>query len=310
MSNAEKRFQKVDYTVDYKARYRTIPMKITDFLSMAKPGFDQSKADHVTELLEKGAKFESVPYLYFDLENGNARVTGHEGRHRARALLQLGYSTMPVELRGQIRWSEQTNPKGYDYIETWPNKLISEDGSKSINFPIPRDPSVAVKAYRLVTEPPFDRLVRLAERRDPYRASDDFMDVPLTAFPDGSTHVGSGVLFCCKATSRMLFVLRSKTSESPGTWCCIGGGVEPGETVEQGCRREVAEEARYTLPYSLIPMHKCVSDNYVFHNYFAFVDEEFVPALNEEHTEFVWSAELPQPIHPNFLKSLEAYETT
>jgi 8-oxo-dGTP pyrophosphatase MutT (NUDIX family) len=623
MSNALKHFRSVDYSVAHKARYRTIDMKISDFLTMAKPGHDKDKENDVEELIDKGIKFESVPYLYFDLDGKDAKVTGHEGRHRARALQRRGFTTMPVELRGQIRWSEQGDPKRFDYVEVWPTSLVSEDGHTSIPFPIARDTKVVsrlltasqeldagvfpnidrlrgigtaaregiqkelthkahevssnlkisktavVKAFQeprmmnvleacgysfatlfgafsaasalahhgvmhtlahvaehealhkvghkmghhekvksadrvlakyptlkklagpalagvmlygyvtgptsksldgwdltnvkkaltgeftvgdllhspemvsvaaslasgkafsltamaesasalaigltcnaiihsenpklrafgsslkdsverfrskggspladiasspefkpdSTTDKPSDKpkeapketpsdkapkaknpswfdamsderqadylkqhpasiyqptkanvradriattsiiqpLINCATKHDPLRKGPNFMNIPLTAQPDGSTHVGAGVLFYCQSTGRMLFVLRSPTSESPGTWCGVGGGVEAGETVEQGCRREVAEETRYTLPFTLMPMHKCVSENYVFHNYFAIIDEEFIPALNDEHTDYRWSATLPQPIHPKFYSAIQSH---
>ena len=115
------------------------------------------------------------------------------------------------------------------------------------------------------------KLSRLATRTDPFRLTDAFMDVPLEAYPgkDG-TCVGSGVLFWAASTDRMLFVKRSMDSDSPGMWCCLGGGVEIGETIEQGARREVVEEGGYSKPYKLRPMHKTENGGtYVYHNHFA-----------------------------------------
>jgi dATP pyrophosphohydrolase len=122
------------------------------------------------------------------------------------------------------------------------------------------------------------------------------------------TGVGAGVLFCARDTKRMLFVLRSSTCESPNTWCCLGGGVEPGETLEQGVRREVMEEGGFTAPFDLIPMHVDNQGDFTFHNYFAWVEKEFTPVLNNEHTEYKWSSELPTPIHPGLLRSIVAYQ--
>lgn len=135
------------FTIDkeqrYKSRDKFVSMKITDFLAMAKQApRSAEKTLGVEDLLNKGVKFESAPYLYydFDREDTNARVTGHEGRHRARALLAAGYTTMPVEIRGPIRWSEQQNPKNeFDYFANWPRYLISEEGDAKIPFPVTRD---------------------------------------------------------------------------------------------------------------------------------------------------------------------------
>lgn len=122
------------------------------------------------------------------------------------------------------------------------------------------------------------------------------------------TGVGAGVLFCARDTKRMLFVLRSPTCESPNTWCCLGGGVEPGETIEQGVRREVMEEGGYSGPYELVKMDVDDQGDFTYHNHFAWVDHEFVPVLNNEHTEYKWSSTLPKPMHPGLLRSLLAYK--
>ena len=156
-----------------------------------------------------------------------------------------------------------------------------------------------------------DRMSRLAERSDPFRLTDRFMDLPLSAHPgkDG-TCVGSGVLFCAKDTGRVLFVKRSMDSDAPGTWCCLGGGVEVGETVEQGCRREVMEEGGFSEPFTLIPMHKDLNEEgtYAYHNHFAFVPTEFTPVLNDEHTDFKWSDSILTPCHPGLLRAIKAYQ--
>ena len=123
-----------------------------------------------------------------------------------------------------------------------------------------------------------------------------------------NTGVGAGVLFCARDTGRVLFVLRSPNCESPNTWAGLGGGVEQGETIEQGVRREVQEEGGFSDPYDLIHMHSDDQGGFVFHNHFAWVPTEFDPVLNNEHTEHRWCDEMPQPIHPGLLRSILAYQ--
>jgi len=136
--------------VDYKSRYKLVNMSIRDFLKMARPGHDKAKERDVKDLVKKGVKFNSVPFLTFDANgDDDARVTGHEGRHRARELQAQGYTHMPVELRGPIRWSEQADPKRFDYRESWPEVLVSEDGTDYIPFPVPREE--ATHPYKPVT---------------------------------------------------------------------------------------------------------------------------------------------------------------
>lgn len=131
--------------VEYKSREKLVSMPIREFLKLAKPGQAQYKADAITELLMEGKQFNTLPFLIFDVEGDEAFVTGHEGRHRARALLDLGCKTMPVILKGPIRWSEQTDPDRFDYVETWPEVLWSETRSDYFPFPVSRED--AAKPY-------------------------------------------------------------------------------------------------------------------------------------------------------------------
>lgn len=128
--------------VKYKSRDRLISMRIEDFLRLAHSGHDVQKEKGINKLIRTNTRFETLPYLYFDLDSdGQAKVTGHEGRHRARALMQLGYKTMPVELRGPIRWSEQNSPQNqYDYQPKWPTILRGEEHG-FIPFPVSRSES-------------------------------------------------------------------------------------------------------------------------------------------------------------------------
>jgi 8-oxo-dGTP pyrophosphatase MutT (NUDIX family) len=123
-----------------------------------------------------------------------------------------------------------------------------------------------------------------------------------------STGVGAGVLFVARSTGRVLFVKRSSRCDEPNTWCCLGGGVEYGETIEQGLRREVFEEGGYSGIYKLIPFAVARSNGFVYHNFFSFVNEEFVPVLNHEHTDFRWAAhKMPSPMHPKLKAALLNY---
>jgi len=124
----------------YKSRDKLIEMKITDFLKIAKPGHDSEKYEQVKRLVDEGINFTSVPYLYYDVEGDKAICTGHEGRHRAKVLYDLGLRMIPVELRGPIRWSEQMNPKNeFDYRKIWPQTLRAEQGMGTIPFPVRRE---------------------------------------------------------------------------------------------------------------------------------------------------------------------------
>lgn len=129
---------------EYKSKERLVEMPIDDFLAMAKPGRMKIKEKEVTKLLQDKKQFTSIPFLNaYMSEDGTLKVEGHEGRHRARALKDAGYETMPVLLKTDIRWSEQSDPKSFDYQKTWPEKMVSEDGTKTIPMPVAREQAVA-----------------------------------------------------------------------------------------------------------------------------------------------------------------------
>jgi hypothetical protein len=131
--------------VDYKSTKRIVSMPIDQFLTLAekleKP--TSEKQERVAKRIEAGEQFNEVPHLYFgtwssDMPEGQAKVTGHEGRHRAMQLKKMGYTHMPVELRGDIRWSEQDDPSKNDYDERYPSQIIGENGDV-MPFPVPRE---------------------------------------------------------------------------------------------------------------------------------------------------------------------------
>ena len=125
-----------------KGKNKLVQMPIDQFLKLAErdiPGSRPDKEERVQNIINKSEKFSSVPYLYIETDdNGNAKVTGHEGRHRARALKALGYNTIPVELRSDIRWSEQQDPEKFDYKENWFSTLVGQEGDV-VPFPVSRN---------------------------------------------------------------------------------------------------------------------------------------------------------------------------
>lgn len=125
----------------WKSREKLIMMPIDMFLSLAKPGKSEYKNERVAQMIKDNEKFD-IPYLNIDINGSVAKVTGHEGRHRARALEELGYKSIPVLLRtSNLRWSEQDDSSKFDYKEIWPSTIVSETGSKQFKFPISRQQS-------------------------------------------------------------------------------------------------------------------------------------------------------------------------
>ena len=123
----------------FKSRELLREIPIDTFLTVAEKGSDATKTEGIKKLLDSKTKFSDLPYLLMD-ESG--KIYAHEGRHRARALKELGYDTMPVKVISRnIRWSEQS-PERFDYIENWPEKMTSEDSKINIPFPFDRKGNV------------------------------------------------------------------------------------------------------------------------------------------------------------------------
>jgi hypothetical protein len=137
---------------NHKSRSILIWMAPEEFLEVAQDGFDDHKMSGVTDLVQNGVKFNSVPLLSFDhTGEGIATVVGHEGRHRARALAKLGVRKMPVLLthrfegNGQsMRWGSMNDEDSFDRFEQkWPQILFGQKpdngtiNRKNIPFPVP-----------------------------------------------------------------------------------------------------------------------------------------------------------------------------
>jgi ADP-ribose pyrophosphatase YjhB (NUDIX family) len=93
----------------------------------------------------------------------------------------------------------------------------------------------------------------------------------------------------------------------PGVWSTWGGGVEPGESLEQTVRRELAEEAGYTGPIKLERLH--TSPQYA--TFIGRVPREFEPRLNHEGKDWCWVDldQLPEPMHPALSRVLQKVST-
>lgn len=116
--------------------------------------------------------------------------------------------------------------------------------------------------------------------------------------------IAASVLFLCRPDydgkpMRALLVKRSLDEENyAGYWSIPGGHLDGEETPQQAAVREVKEEIGHDVDVGELEE---VADSGRHKTYRAFVDDEFEPALNAEHTEFSWvalSGDLPKPLHP------------
>jgi len=112
----------------------------------------------------------------------------------------------------------------------------------------------------------------------------------------------AGCVIVAEDTGRWCFQQRSDAVDDPGVWAAWGGGVEPGETLEQAVRRELEEEGGYTGNMTLEPLHK----NSRYATFVARVPEEFEPKINYESKDWCWvePGEWPSPLHPGLEQAL------
>lgn len=121
-----------------------------------------------------------------------------------------------------------------------------------------------------------------------------------------------GIWFYSVSTGRYLYLLRNDPKH-PGTWGLPGGKVEKGESLLDAMRRECSEEiGSFPDTMKIIPIEQFTSadNHFVYHTFFALVDKEFTPVLNDEHLGYAWidSDTIPKPLHPGLWSTINIEE--
>ena len=112
----------------------------------------------------------------------------------------------------------------------------------------------------------------------------------------------AGCILYAEDTGRWGLQQRSDTVNDPGVWAAWGGGREPGESLEQCVRRELAEESGYRGPVKLEPLAR----NAKYATFIGIVPREFEPRPCDEWKDYCW-VELgrwPSPLHPGVAAAL------
>lgn len=106
----------------------------------------------------------------------------------------------------------------------------------------------------------------------------------------------AGCILRAADTGRWCLQKRSDHVSDPGIWSCWGGGRNPGETLEQTVRRELAEEGGYRGPITLIPVQTTPQ----YATFIGLVPREFEPQCNHEVADWQWfdDNQWPSPLHP------------
>ena len=130
-----------------KSRHTLMYMTPDEFLTVAeelKDGPDTEKQATVEKAWTEKGEFDSIPNLTFENNgDGTATVVGHDGRHRAMKLKELGYTTMAVRILSAeggegraIRWdSQQEGNNDKIPVEQWPQTLKGQARETEIPFP-------------------------------------------------------------------------------------------------------------------------------------------------------------------------------
>lgn len=116
-----------------------------------------------------------------------------------------------------------------------------------------------------------------------------------------------GILFCALNTNRHLFLLRN--DKKINTWGLPGGKVERGESLKEALQRECIEEIQFwNNGLKLFPIEQFTSEDkrFIYHTFYSFVDNEFIPILNHEHLGYCWidSNIYPRPLHRGLFNTL------
>ena len=119
----------------------------------------------------------------------------------------------------------------------------------------------------------------------------------------------AGVLVKCIETNRILLLLRNDKGDEPNTWALVSGGVDPGENVLEGLKREVHEEMMINpniIEYKFINKTHIVQKNMDFYYFKGFTKSQFIPRLDHENMDFGWfdKDKLPAPLYPDLINNI------
>lgn len=103
--------------------------------------------------------------------------------------------------------------------------------------------------------------------------------------------IAAGILAIDKNSGKVLLVKRSPICLQPNLWANVGGRMDPEDKdTRHTAIREFKEEVQPDGPYRLSKLPFIVTNEgpVKFYTYLGIFENQFVPILNEENTEYDW----------------------
>jgi 8-oxo-dGTP pyrophosphatase MutT (NUDIX family) len=128
----------------------------------------------------------------------------------------------------------------------------------------------------------------------------------------GKINIAAGALVKCIDTDRVLLLLRAE-GEYSNTWAMISGGIDEGEEILTGLKREILEETRIDadnpetkINFKLIKKIVNTDKNSEFYYYEGFTKREFLLKLDHENHDYKWCDRdnIPSPLYPGLIDKI------
>ncbi len=116
----------------------------------------------------------------------------------------------------------------------------------------------------------------------------------------------AGVLITCVKTDNIFLLLRN---DKVPVWAMVTGGVDEGESVIGGLKREIHEELFINpndIEYKQIRVEQIPDKNREFHYFEGFTNSEFKPILDHENLNYGWfpKDKLPSPLYKGLAEKI------
>lgn len=116
----------------------------------------------------------------------------------------------------------------------------------------------------------------------------------------------AGVLIKCTKTGNVFLLFRN---DKVPTWAMVTGGVDAGENVLAGLKREIHEELLIDaniIEFKPVGVEQIPARNREFHFYQGFTNSEFKPILDHENLNWGWFSKdkLPSPLYKGLAEKI------